>query len=204
MHFYSLKHSSMAFKDFSKFSTRNQSSIISQLYSLIKYYGDFFCPRERVYLKELSKTEKNIYWLEGKDKKLVAAALLEPDHSFWLEGVELKPLGYTVSKAPGYMSRIFDHIFSDYEDQSIIFFCRRSLANSMEVSNYGLIHLTLSQLNDWAPELAQAKTNYFNVKNDTLIKGLERKQDEVYLRLSPSHKDALSGKYPKLTKYLNS
>jgi hypothetical protein len=194
----------MAFKDFSKFSTRNQSSIISQLYSLIKYYGDFFCPRERVYLKELSKTEKNIYWLEGKDKKLVAAALLEPDHSFKLGGIDLLPLGYTVSKAPGYMSRIFDHIFSDYEEHSIIFFCRRSLANSMEVTNYGLTHLTLSQLNDLAPELAQSKTNYFNVKNDILIKGLERKQDEIYLKLSQSHKQALADKYPKLIDYLNS
>jgi hypothetical protein len=188
----------MAFKSFKKLSPRNQSSTISQLHKLIKYYGEIFCPRERSYLKELSKQDRSIYWVEDESKKLVAAAIVEPKYIFDIEGHFFKTLGYTVSKRPGQMERIFSHILDDYEEDNLIFMCRKSLASSLQTEKLGMVKLTSTQLMEFLPELAYLKTDYFNVKNEPLALGMERRQNDMFLKLNDEARQDLLAKKPKL------
>ena len=176
----------MAFKSFSKLSSRNQSSLVSQLHKLIAYYGEIFSPRERVYLKNLSKKDGSIYWLEDDEKKLVAATIVDHNYIFNINDINLKTLGHTVSKRPGQMDRILSHIFSDNEDSSMVLLSRPTIAASIQNELFDLIQFSPVDLVNLWPELANTKTDYFNITKGTLVEGMSRKNHHLYLKLSAS------------------
>lgn len=192
----------MAYKSFSKLSSRNQSSLVSQLNQLISYYGEIFCPRERVYLKNLSKTEGTIYWLENEDKKLVAAAIVDKNYTFTANGVTLTTLGHTISKRPGQMDRILTHIFSDYQDNSLVLLCRPGIAEGIQTQIFDLVPMTALELTTYWPELAHIQTDYFNTSKETLAQGMDRKQHYIYIKLSSSDWITLKREKPELIEFI--
>jgi hypothetical protein len=194
----------MAFKSFSKLSSRNQSSLVSQLHKLIAYYGEIFSPRERVYLKNLSKTDGSIYWLEDDEKKLVAAAIVDHNYDFSLDGLSLKTLGHTVSRRPGQMDRILSHIFSDYEDSSMLLLSRPTIAASIQNDLFDLIPFSPVDLVKLWPELANTKTDYFNITKETLAEGMGRKNHYLYLKITDRDFLSVSKNKPELTEYIKS
>jgi hypothetical protein len=175
----------MAFKSFKSLTTRNQSSLITQLHKLINYYGDTFCPRERNYLKNLSSTDGSIYWLEDDNRKMVAVALVDPNYIFEADGITVRTLGYTISRRQGQMDRILSHIWSDYEEDTIGLFSRKSLVGSLDLEFLNLIELTPLELDSVWPQLAQIKSDYFNLSSESLVQGLSRKDYNLYVRFSP-------------------
>lgn len=188
----------MAQSKFSILSTRNQSSLVSQLHKLINYYGSIFPTRERTYLKKLSQQDGSIYWIEDDSKKLVAASIVDANYKIDLKGLELIPFGHTISKQLGTMERILKHVFNDYANQNLILFLKPLIAGSMELFKYDLIELNVSDLIEKTPKLANAKTDYFNVTGETLHSALARKENRVYLKLSPEGKEFFRTNFTKL------
>jgi len=188
----------MAFKSFSKLSSRNQSSLITQIHNLINYYSYFFAPRERNYLKKLSEIDGNIYWVEDNQKKLAATALIEPDHEMNFHGVKLKPLGYTLTKIPGQMENILHHIWSDYKNHSLFMCIKPSLACSLGLEELEMLELTPLDLAVAIDGGADLKTDYFNIPQEKLVSALQRKQQHFYIKLSPKDKKVLLSKFPFL------
>lgn len=121
----------MANKSFSKLTSRNQSSLVSQLHKLISYYSGIFCSRERIYLKNLAKNDGSLYWIEDDAKKLMAIALIDPNYKFNVLGFDLITLGHTISNKSGQMERLLHHIFTDFEDKTINLICKPFVADSM-------------------------------------------------------------------------
>ncbi len=193
----------MAFKSFSKLSSRNQSSLISQLYKLISYYGDIFSARERTYLKSLSQKDGAIYWLEDEEKNLSAAAIVDPNYIFEVDGIKLNTLGHTVSKRPGQMDRILSHIFADFSEQSLIILTRPNIAGSIQYEALNLISFSPVDLISVWPELADQKTDYFNTTKETLAEGMGRKQYHLYLKLSSEDLNTLKNLNSKLVEFVS-
>jgi len=194
----------MAFKNFAKLSARNQSSLISELHQLINYYGEIFCNRERVYLKNLSKNEGSIYWLEDENKKLVAAAIIDQNFRFKIDNLDIVTLGHTVSKRPGHMDRILNHVFTDYTSQSLALICRPLIAAGLQNNNFPLVSFTASELNTYWPGLANTVTDYFNTSKETLAQGLDRKQHNLYLKISPADLVIIQKNNSLLAKFIDS
>jgi hypothetical protein len=194
----------MAFKSFSKLSSRNQSSLVSQLHKLIAYYGEIFSPRERVYLKNLSKKDGSIYWLEDDEKKLVAAAIADHNYTFIVNDLEVKTLGHIVSKRPGQMDRILSHVFADNEDSIMILLSRPAVAASIQNELFNLIQLTPVDLITLWPELANIKTDYFNITKETLVEGMNRKNHHLYLRIPNASLLLLKESKPDLANFIES
>lgn len=194
----------MAFKNFSKLSTRVQSGLISQLYQLISYYGEIFCPRDRVYLKDISQTNSAIYWLETEDKKISAAAIVDPNYVFKVSDISIVTLGHLVSRRPGQMERILNHIFEDYSEQSLMLFCRPNIAVGIQPEVYDFVPFSPLQLSTMWSELAQIPTDYFNISKEKLVEGLDRKDHYIYLRLAAQDYYTLAKTKPKIIKYIDS
>ncbi|MEM1311995.1 MAG: hypothetical protein AAGF07_00860 [Patescibacteria group bacterium] len=194
----------MAFKSFSKLSSRNQSSLISQLHKLIVYYGEIFSPRERVYLKNLSKVDGAIYWLEDDEKKLAAAAIVDQNYFFEVNGLTVKTLGHTVSKRPGQMDRILSHIFTDNEDSVMILLSRPAIAASLQHNLFKLIQFSpIDLITNWS-ELANTKTDYFNITKETLAEGMSRKNHHLYLYIPEEALRSLEKSNTKLADFIKS
>jgi hypothetical protein len=174
----------MAYKSFRTLTPRNQSSLVTQLHKLINYYGEIFCPRERAYLKSLTQNDGSIYWLEDDSKKIIAVAIIDPNYSLQASEVELKLLGHTISKRPGQMDRIFHHIWSDYEDETIAVVCRKSLSTAFDVEDLKLIELNPTEISQHWKELGEVETGYFNLTDEKLIDGLIRKDYCLYIKFS--------------------
>jgi hypothetical protein len=194
----------MAFKSFSKLSSRNQSSLVSQLHKLIAYYGEIFSPRERVYLKNLSKKDGSIYWLEDDEKKLVAAAIADYNYTFNINDLEVRTLGHIVSKRPGQMDRILSHVFSDNEDSIIILLSRPAVAASIQNEIFNLVQFTPVDLVTLWPELANTKTDYFNITKETLVEGMNRKNHHLYLKIPHDSLIKLKESKPQLADFISS
>ncbi len=194
----------MAFKNRSKLTGRNKSSLRSQLSKLITYYGSIIIPRERVYLKNLGETDGNIYWVEDKAKKLIAVALVDSNYIFEASGFKLLSLGHTISMQPGQMGRLLDHIFTDHNENSLVMLCRHLIAESVNFIDLGLYYLTPTELLEFWPELARFKTDYFNVKNEALFSGLSRKQYNLYFKFSAQDKKNLEANHSNLWTLLRS
>lgn len=194
----------MAYKSFSNLTSRNQSHIISQLYKLINYYGSFFCTRERSYLKELSKKDSSIYWLEGQKHTLVASAIVDENHSIKTKVGNFKIFSHTISTHPGQMDRILQHVIADHKDDSLIFLGKEFMADSMELHNYGFIGVDPVELLEKWPELGTYKTSFFNVQNESLASGTSRKQYKIYFKLHPEAKQKMSQEVPELHDTLHS
>lgn len=174
----------MANKSFSKLTARNQSFLVSQLHKLINYYSGIFCSRERVYLKNLTKIDGSIYWVEGENKVLIAMAVLDPNYIFKSDGIEFTTMGHTISNKPGQMERIFHHIFTDFTNKSLSLICKPFVADSIAVKDYGMIGFNPVELTKYMPDIADIKTDYFNV-TETLAEGLARKEHQIYFRFAP-------------------
>lgn len=192
----------MAFNNFHRLPTRNQSSLVTQLHKLINYYGEIFPGRERSYLKNLSLIEKAVYWLEDEEKKMIAAAIIDPNHSIQVDGVDLTVLGYLISKRSGQIDRILAHIWSDYEDKSIVLFSRPSLAAAIDTENLGLVSLSSVEVVQLWPNLANIKTGYFNIQNENLVNAVDRKRYNLFLRITPADLLELSKTAPDLVKLI--
>ncbi|MEI6728527.1 MAG: hypothetical protein WCK98_02685 [bacterium] len=175
----------MAQKSFSKLSTRNQSTLVSQIYKLINYYSSVFPTRERIYIKKLSKDDGNIYWVEDTEKELIATAIVDPNHSFNVAGVNLLTFGHTISKRLGQMERILNHIFTDYDDKSVALLAKPFVAQSIGFSDFGLVEFKPHELTDLWPEFAGMKTDYFNVHGESLVSALGRKEHSLFVKLTP-------------------
>lgn len=182
----------MAFKSFRTLTTRNQSSLVTQLHKLINYYGDTFCPRERNYIKNLSAVDGSIYWLEDDDKKMVAVAVVDPNYVFKAGDITVCSLGYTISRRQGQMDRILSHIWSDYESQTLALFSRKSLVGSLDLDFLNLIELTPLEISTHWKELSMIKTDYFNLSSESLEAGTARKGYNLYVRFAPVDLEKLS------------
>lgn len=193
----------MAYKKFSSLTSRNQSSLVTQIHKLINYYGGIFVPRERSYLKKLSNTSDSIYWLEDDERKLIAVSIIDPNYTFNVDGIELHTLGHTIAKRPGQMERIFNHIWSDYEEKSILLLCRQTLASVLELKELGLIPFKPTDLLIKWKNLATLNTDYFNMSDEDLYTGMERKQYGLYLKLTPQDQQKLQATNPDLIQYIS-
>jgi len=180
----------MALKSFARLSTRNRGSIVSQIHKLMKLYGDFFSIRERSYLRKLTEIDGAIYWIPEGLNVLIALAMIEPDHTFQLHGHTLHSMGYLISKKPGFMNRILQHIISDYENMSLLLFSKPSLAARIPCSDFGLVECTAEFLQEHCPELANHPTTYFNM-SETLAEGLNRRGYSIYIKASAECMDSL-------------
>jgi len=192
----------MAFKSFARLSPRNKGSIIGQIHKLIKYYGDFFCIRERPYLRDLSEKDGNIYWIAEGANSLIAIALVEPEYVFTIADVVLKSVGYLISKKPGYMDRLLQHIWSDLDNSSIILFSKPSLATHISLNELNLTELNATELASFFPQFADYKTTYFNV-HETLSEGLKRRGYNIYLRITEDDEKKILPHYPEFIEFLN-
>jgi hypothetical protein len=188
----------MAFNNFHRLPTRNQSSLVTQLHKLIHYYGEIFPARERSYLKTLTSLERSIYWLEDEEKKMVATAIVDPNHHISLDGIDLVVLGYLISRRPGQIDRILAHVWSDYEFKSILLLSRPALAAAINKEDLGLVALSPLELEQVWSELANVKTNFFNISNETLSKALDRKNYQIFLRITEEDKQKLLKTNPEL------
>jgi len=173
----------MALKSFTKLSSRNRGSIVSQIHKLMKMYGDFFCVRERAYLRNLSNTDGTIYWIPEGANNLVAMAIIEPDFTFTINDYNFHSIGYLISKKPGFINRVLQHIWSDFEDENLILFSKPSLAERIPPSEFGLIECTPDFLQENCPELANQVTSYFSIP-ETLAEGLRRRGYNAYFKFS--------------------
>ncbi len=192
----------MAFNNFHRLPTRNQSSLVTQLHKLIHYYGEIFPARDRSYLKTLTSLEKSIYWLEDEEKKMVATAIVDPNHHIKLDDLDLVVLGYLISRRPGQIDRILAHVWSDYELKSILLLSRPALAAAINKEDLGLVALSPLELEQFWPHLANIKTNFFNISNETLSKALDRKNYQVFLRITEEDKQTLAKTNPELVKLI--
>jgi hypothetical protein len=193
----------MAFKSFKKLSSRNQSTLISQLHKLINYYSSIFATRERIHLKKISQQDGSIYWLEDDTKKLAASAILDPNYSFSIGPIHLKTLGHTISKRPGQMDRLLNHVFQDHKDNSIMFLCKPFVAESISSDEFDLTELTPVEMSQIWPELANIKTDYFNVKNESLSQGMSRKQHNAYFKFAQKDIDLIKDLFPSIWTKIN-
>ena len=193
----------MAYKTFSRLSSRNQSNLITQLHKMISYYGEVFCSRERLYLKNLSKQENTIYWLEDEQKKLIASVIVDLNYTFDVDGIKLIPISHTVSKRPGQMDRIINHICTDYTDQNLVVPTRSIIASSIQLDNYGFFSMSPVEMVTFWPNLAQIKTDYFNTHNETLAAGLSRKNQNLYIRINQSTLENIKSSNPDLYSFIN-
>jgi len=192
----------MAFNNFNRLPTRNQSSLVTQLHKLISYYGEIFPSRERAYLKTLSMTDKSVYWLEDEEKKIVATAIIDPNHQISLDNLKLTVLGYLISRRPGQIDRILSHIWSDYENESIALLSRPALAAAINTEDLGLISLTPHEIELSWPNLASTKTNFFNITNEILSKAMDRKNYHLFLKITPKDLEMLAETEPDLVKII--
>ena len=193
----------MANKSFSKLTSRNQSSLVSQLHKLISYYSGIFCSRERIYLKNLTKTDGSLYWVEDDAKKIMAMAIIDPQYKFNVLGFDLITLGHTISNKSGQMERLFHHILTDFENKTLSLICKPFVADSIIVSNYNMVGLNSFELSQYFPELADIKTDYFNV-HESLSEGLARKEHQIYLRFAPNDLEIIKKSNQDLFKFVNS
>jgi len=193
----------MAFNSFFKLNSRTQSGIITQLHKMIGYYGEVFSARERIYLKNLSKSEKAIYWLENENKKLLASALVEPDYIFKLKDMNLITVGHTISTHTGQINRILAHIWNDYGNSSLALIIRPFIANAIDLACLNVKAFDFESLRRFWPELACIKTDYFNVKNEELADGLKRKCTSIYICLCEKDKEIISKTNQDLFNFYN-
>lgn len=192
----------MANKNFSKLSSRNQSALVSQLHKLICYYSSIFCTRERVYIKNLAKTDGNVYWLEDDNKNLMAVALLDPKYVFTALGIDFLTLGHTISNKSGQMERLLHHLFSDHDNRSLILLCKSFVAESLNFKEYKLVQFNPVELETIFPELSEITTDYFNVKNERLNQGMARKEHLAYIKFSDEDLKLIKNKKPSLYKFV--
>jgi len=192
----------MANKSFSKLTSRNQSSLVSQLHKLINYYSGIFCSRERVYLKNLTKTDGSVYWIEDEAKKLMAVAIMDPNYKFNVLGFDLVTIGHTISNKSGQMERLLHHIFTDFEEKTLNLICKPFVADSMGVKDYQMIGLNSLELLEYFPELANTKTDYFNV-TENLAVGLARKEHQIYFRFIQDDLKTIASRNPNLFKLVS-
>jgi hypothetical protein len=188
----------MAQKSFSKLSTRNQSTLVSQIYKLINYYSSVFPTRERVYIKKLTKDDGNIYWVEDTEKELIATAIVDPNHSFQVGNVNLLTFGHTISKRLGQMERILNHIFTDYDNRSLALVAKSFVAESIGFRDFGLVEFKPHELTDLWPEFSGLKTDYFNVHGESLVSALGRKEHSLFVKLIPEDLDKVIKTNPNL------
>jgi len=184
----------MAYKSFRSLTPRNQSSLVTQLHKLINYYGEIFCPRERTYIKSLTQHDGSVYWLEDDVRKIIAVAIIDPNYSFKLNDFDVKVLGHTISKRPGQMDRILHHIWSDYEDDTIAIVCRKSLTSAFDVSDLNLVELTSLEISENWTELADYRTNYFNLSDERVSDGLNRKDYCIFVKFTDKDLASLKDK----------
>lgn len=192
----------MANKSFSKLTSRNQSSLVSQLHKLISYYSGIFCSRERIYLKNLAKNDGSLYWIEDDAKKLMAIALIDPNYKFNVLGFDLITLGHTISNKSGQMERLLHHIFTDFEDKTINLICKPFVADSMGVTDYKMVGFNAVELAQYFSDLANVTTDYFNV-TETLAEGLARKEHQIYFRFAQSDLEKIKKSNSDLFKFIN-
>lgn len=187
----------MANKCFTKLSARSQSSVISQLHKLINYYSSIFCTRERVYLKSLANQDGNIYWLEDDAKKISAFVLLDPNYHFQTPEIEFLTLGHTISSKVGEMDKLLYHVFTDHEEHSMFLLCKEFVGQSMEIQEYGMMNFNPIEIQEFLPEIADAQTDYFNVKHETLFGGMVRKNHHAFIKLSETDLAKIQTTKPK-------
>lgn len=188
----------MAYKSFRSLTPRNQSNLITQLHKLINYYGEIFCPRERSYLKTLSQNDGSVYWLEDDLKRIIAVAIIDPNYTVSIDPFDIVILGHTISKRPGQMDRILHHIWSDYQDKTIAVVCRKTLSTAFDVQEFQLVEMTNTEIAEYWPELAEYRTNYFNLTNEKMIDGLIRKDYTLFMKFTPQDLSAIRLTMPKL------
>jgi hypothetical protein len=191
----------MANKSFSKLTSRNQSALVSQLHKLINYYSSIFCSRERIYLKNLTKVDGSVYWIEDEAKKLMAIAVLDPNYRFNVGGIDLVTLGHTISNKSGQMERLLHHIFTDFENTTLNLICKPFVADSIGIKDYDMVSFNSIELKELFPELAALKTDYFNV-TETLAEGLARKEHQIYFRFCPKDLEKIQKSSPNLFRHL--
>lgn len=192
--------SNMANNDFSKIQQRNQSLLVSQIAKQVNYYGSVFCSRTRVYINKLSQKKNSIYWIDT-NLKLTALTIVDPNYDFEVNGINLKTISHIIATVPGQIDRVVKHILEDYKDQSLMLLCKPFIAESLKLyKDFNLIPILPSQLLQFWPELANIKTDYFNVKNEPFYSGLERKNQNVYLKLTQSDQETLKKNNVKVSK----
>jgi hypothetical protein len=187
----------MAFKNCAALSSRNRSALVTQLHKLINYYGAIFSPRDRNYINELTKYPDCIYWLEGKDQKLSAAAIIDPKYTIETS-IPIKLLGHMVSTSPGQMDRILYHVLSDFEEHTVAIMCSESMAECLDKEKYDLHKITPFMLMKYWKELGESKTDYFNVASERLVDGMERKKNNLYIKFAQGDFEKLPQVLPGL------
>lgn len=188
----------MAKKIFSVLPARHQSSVISQIHKLINYYSSIFPCRERNYLKKLSQTDGNIYWLEDDQKNVLSVVIIDPNYIFTLDGHKILPVGHIISKKPGSIEGLLKHIFSDYSDCNLMFIAKEFIAQSIDYTKYNLKQFNPIQLLDNLPEIANISTNYFNVSNEKFVEALARKENSVFFKFTDTILSQLANRIPYL------
>jgi hypothetical protein len=190
----------MANNDFSKIQQRNHSLIVSQIAKQINYYGSVFCSRTRVYINKLSQSKNSIYWIDN-NLKLTALAIVDPNYKFSVNNVTLQTIGHIIATVPGQIDRVIKHIFEDYKEESFMLLCKPFVAESLKLyQDFNLLPILPSQLLQFWPDLANIKTDYFNVKNEVFYSGLERKNHNIYLKLTQKDKEILKKNKVKIDK----
>ncbi len=188
----------MARTKFSVLNSRQQSSVITQILNLIDYFSSIFPIRERKYLKNISREEGKIYWLDDLNKKVVAIGLVEHNHIFSTYETTFLPIGHIISTVNGLAENIINHILEDYQKDNIILLAKPSLADSFEYKNFDFIPFNPLELEKYLPDLSNYKTSYFNVSNEPLKNALIRKNYYVYIKLNFETKEKLLKIIPEL------
>jgi hypothetical protein len=170
---------------------------------MINYYSSIFCSRERVYLKTLGDQDGNIYWLEDNHKQISAVALLDPKYRFENSEVNFLTIGHTISNKVGEMDKLLYHVFTDHEDDSMFLLCKEFVAETMGVGEYGMVNFTSLEIRDLMPELANARTDYFNVTHETLFDGMVRKNHHGFIKISNPDLEKIKTTNPKLYETYN-
>jgi hypothetical protein len=181
----------MANSDFSILSDRNQSSLVTAMYKEVSSFTNTFCLRTRVYIRNISKIPGSIYWLQDSSNNLAAFAFMDPNYVFKLDNIQLQVLGHTIAKKNGYMHRLLTSILEQKKNQDLLLICKDFVYKSFNLEEGQFIALTPLELKEKWSALAEYKTDYFGVKNETLYSGLNRKNQNVYLKLTPETRASL-------------
>ena len=193
----------MAKKSFKQLSDRNRGRLVGEIYKLIIYYGNIFVPRKRSYIKEICSKEDCIYWLDDGKGDLVAMAVLEPDFVFEISGIKFKTVNYFISKYPGLMDRIFDHIWDDNKDCNLLLIGKKTVVRCFDKQKFNLTEFAPEEVLDIMPPIAQTKTNFYNISQETLYNGMIRNQNCLYLSPCSKDKAKLAEVFPKIKSRIN-
>lgn len=195
----------MAYKNIHKLTARRQGEVIGQIFRLITCYNDFFVPRPRVYIKEISKENNSIYWLQNsKTDEVSAVAIMDTKHVLECINLKFYILGHTITKVGNQMNNIMDHILGDYQDSNIIYFSKAIFGEAIGAfEKYNFIPFDCQEIESNFPSLGQLTTEYFGIgTGEKIIDAMKRKGYTAYIKFSEETYEKITSDYKEIFNYI--